>query len=436
MVGPSPSPRCAGCTRRAPRRGTRTPPRSARRGCRPPRADPAPRRGSVVRPSPPPHAGPAAHRSCACPGAGSPRQPFLAHQPRHALHAHRVPPSYQVGMDPRRSIGPSRMPMNRPHLAPQLLIAPRMARTPAASPRLSHPLGETPSTRHIVATRWTARFALTSSKTSRAPSRSPERTKPRLFSGYPVLREAGDSPDAAAATPRARHSSDHPRDDLHRGRPDAPNCGSPATNIRTVYLRQTTKPLFASQLPRRATGPHQLHHLATVLRRVRRMSFCHPDTSSAQWSGVHQIGATPGWGLASSLYTDRGSHYWYTPEAGGKSLPPRKRGWTECVCRSSGVRCVSSGWRCSRPVRRRRGGGVSGCSRPTRSGYPRSLRRGASTRWTVRTGIWPSATGRRSTRSSRSRLQSPARPSCPSSVRGWPMSCASTTSARSVGTTV
>ena len=184
--------------------------------------------------------------------------------------------------------------MNRPHLAPQLLIAPRMARTPAPSPRLNHPLGETPSTRHIVATRWTARFALTNSKTSRAPSRSPERTKPRLSSGYPVLRDAGDSPDADAATPRARHSSDHPRDDLHRGRPDAPNCGSPATNIRTVYLRQTTKPLFASQLPRRATGPHPLHHLATGLRRVRRMSFCHPDTSSAQCSGVHENRATPG----------------------------------------------------------------------------------------------------------------------------------------------
>ena len=108
----------------------------------------------------------------------------------------------------------------------------------------------------------------------------------------PALREAGDSPDAAAATPRARHSSDRPRDDLHRDWPDAPSCGSPATSIRTVYLRQTTKPLFASQLPGRATRPHQLHHLATVLRRVRRMSFCHPDTSSAQWSGVHKIGAT------------------------------------------------------------------------------------------------------------------------------------------------
>ena len=37
------------------------------------------------------------------------------------------------------------------------------------------------------------------------------------------------------------------------------------------------------------------------------------------------------WGLPSSLYTDRGSHYWTTPES--------------TVRRSSGVRCASSAWR-------------------------------------------------------------------------------------------
>ena len=42
----------------------------------------------------------------------------------------------------------------------------------------------------------------------------------------PALREADDSP--AAATPHARHSSDRPRGDLHRDRPDAPSCGPPA----------------------------------------------------------------------------------------------------------------------------------------------------------------------------------------------------------------
>jgi transposase len=33
-------------------------------------------------------------------------------------------------------------------------------------------------------------------------------------------------------------------------------------------------------------------------------------------------------GLFRALYTDRGSHYFYTPKAGGKSLPSRKRGST------------------------------------------------------------------------------------------------------------
>ena len=84
-----------------------------------------------------------------------PRQPFLAHQPCHALTAHHVPPSNPLGMNPRHpaepaprggSEGPSQTLMHRPDLAAQLLIAPRMARTPATSPRLSHPLGETPGT--------------------------------------------------------------------------------------------------------------------------------------------------------------------------------------------------------------------------------------------------------------------------------------------------
>ena len=48
-----------------------------------------------------------------------------------------------------------------------------------------------------------------------------------------------------------------------------------------------------SQIPGYATRPHQLPHLTTVLPSVRPMSFSHRDVSSAQWSGVHEIGATP-----------------------------------------------------------------------------------------------------------------------------------------------
>ena len=221
------------------------------------------------------------------PAPAQPCQPFLAHQPRHALG---TPAACLRGPDrhgpeaprracPRASGGPSPTPMNRPHLAPQLPIAPRMARTPAPSPRLSRPLGETSCIRHIVATRWAARPAPTTSKTFRAPSRPPERTKPRLSS--PALREAGDSPAAAAAAPRAQRSSGRPRGDLHRDRPDAPGCGSPAMGTRTVYLRQTTTPPFTGELPGRAASAHRLRHPAPALRHIRRMSSCHTDTSSA-----------------------------------------------------------------------------------------------------------------------------------------------------------
>ena len=50
---------------------------------------------------------------------------------------------------------------------------------------------------------------------------------------------------------------------------------------------------LASQLSRRAARADQLHHLASVLRRVRRLFLRHVDTSSAQCPGVHQSGATP-----------------------------------------------------------------------------------------------------------------------------------------------
>ena len=63
--------------------------------------------------------------------------------------------------------------------------------------------------------------------------RGGQATDHESFLKSPALREAGDSPDAAAATPRAQCSSDRPRGDLHRGRPDAPSCGSPAMSTRT-----------------------------------------------------------------------------------------------------------------------------------------------------------------------------------------------------------
>ena len=81
----------------------------------------------------------------------------------------------------------------------------------------------------------------------------PSEPVPRLSSESPAPREAGDSPGAAAATPRE---------------PAPRACDLPAPERRA-------------------------HHLAPVLRRVGGTPLCHRNASSAQWSGVHESGATP-----------------------------------------------------------------------------------------------------------------------------------------------
>ena len=74
----------------------------------------------------------------------------------------------------------------------------------------------------------------------------------------------------------------------------------------------------------------------------------------AEVFGVH--------GLPLSLYTDRGSHYFTTPEAGAgggsQAAPPRLGG-----------RWRISAWSISRHIRRRPAGGPSGCFRPCRTGW-------------------------------------------------------------------
>lgn len=46
------------------------------------------------------------------------------------------------------------------------------------------------------------------------------------------------------------------------------------------------------------------------------MFFVHEEGTASSFRGVHDVILQKG--LFSSLYTDRGSHYWYTPETGGK----------------------------------------------------------------------------------------------------------------------
>lgn len=46
------------------------------------------------------------------------------------------------------------------------------------------------------------------------------------------------------------------------------------------------------------------------------MFFCEEEGTQSSFEGVREV--IEGHGLFCSLYTDRGSHYWHTPEAGGK----------------------------------------------------------------------------------------------------------------------
>ena len=69
-------------------------------------------------------------------------------------------------------------------------------------------------------------------------------------------------------------------------------------------------------------------------------------------------------GLFCALYTDRGSHYFYTPKAGEKVSKQRsKRRWDGLY------RILGSS--ISRPIRRRRAGARSGCSAHCRAGCQR-----------------------------------------------------------------
>lgn len=46
------------------------------------------------------------------------------------------------------------------------------------------------------------------------------------------------------------------------------------------------------------------------------MFFCEEEGTASSFRGVHEVIASHG--LFSAFYSDRGSHYWHTPEAGGK----------------------------------------------------------------------------------------------------------------------
>src|ERR1700693_1535691 len=128
-------------------------------------------------------------------------------------------------------------------------ISPASATRRADGGRLRHPeypLEETSSVRHIVATSNSAWLLFTNSKTSPAPSRSPEQTRPRLLPESPALCVAAHSHDAAAAAPPAPPSSARRYAAPRPNPPAAPSCQSPAPTARTPV---TAPPACAPTAP-------------------------------------------------------------------------------------------------------------------------------------------------------------------------------------------
>ncbi len=132
-------------------------------------------------------------------------------------------------------------------------------------------------------------------------------------------------------------------------------------------------------------------------------------------------------GLFCALYSDRGSHFWLTPKAGGRV--DRER--LTQVGRALGELRIEM----IRPIRRRRGGGASAASGPGRDGCRRSCGWRASPRWRRPTAFCGSAMSPTSTAALRSRRRKPAAPSCPWPGRTWRRSSRFTTSGRSTATT-
>ena len=75
--------------------------------------------------------------------------------------------------------------------------------------------------------------ALTNSNPSAGSSRSPERTRPRLFSRSRALRAASSLHAAADEAPRALRSSDHRLERRRRDPLARPSCESTARSART-----------------------------------------------------------------------------------------------------------------------------------------------------------------------------------------------------------
>jgi hypothetical protein len=117
------------------------------------------------------------------------------------------------------------------------------------------------------------------------------------------------------------------------------------------------------------------------------------EGTASSFRGVEEVIGKHG--LFSSLYTDRGSHYFTTPKAGGKSLPLRRRGSTSSSRPRWGGPWPSSGSSTSRPTAPKPAAAWNGCLAPCNSACRRCSGSTASRRSRRPTGISPRPTCRR-----------------------------------------
>ena len=131
-------------------------------------------------------------------------------------------------------------------------------------------------------------------------------------------------------------------------------------------------------------------------------------------------------GLFGSLYADRASHYWHTPEAGG-TVAKDKATQVGRALMQLGIELIPA----YSPETR---GGPSACSAPCRSACPRNSGSPASPTWPRPTASSRRSSCRSTTPASPCRPRARAQPSCPSQAR-WTTSSASTQTVSSATTT-
>lgn len=155
------------------------------------------------------------------------------------------------------------------------------------------------------------------------------------------------------------------------------------------------------------------------------MFFVEEEGTASSFRGVQDVIACRG--LFSSFYSDRGSHYWHTPEADGK-VDRNKLTQFGRAMKQLGIDMIPA----YSPEAR---GRSERAFERTKGACRRNWRWRASRIWPKPTSTWLRSICRRSTPSLLSRQWSKVRPLSLGSVAAWKTSCASSLNVRSVTTT-